>query len=119
MYFDPNTTDFFEAALLRCKDFNNNFNLDLSSEKAKSEWLRKFIEYMTSELDEVRRELPWKHWKDYSDFTRDDEAVLGELIDVLIFWLGACAIMGYDAQQIKKMFWKKMLINDERQEEGY
>lgn len=100
-------------------DFSNLFMDKDLSEEERVYWMERFILYTHDELSEVLEELPFKHWKDNEDFKINEEAILEELADVMIFTLGMVGIMGYDASDILNMISYKNRKNINRQENGY
>lgn len=99
--------------------FNKRFMPEELTDEEKYQWMQKFIMYTTDELMEVLEELPFKHWKDYSVAEVDDQRIIEELADVLIFTFGMVDIMGFDDEDIFKEIAKKNRVNNVRQEEGY
>ena len=99
--------------------FNKRFMPEELTDEEKYQWMQKFIMYTTDELMEVLNELPFKHWKDYSVVEVDDQKIIEELADVLIFTFGMVDIMGFDDEDIFKEIAKKNRVNNVRQEEGY
>ena len=99
--------------------FNKRFMPEELTDEEKYQWMQKFIMYTTDELMEVLEELPFKHWKDYSVVEVDDQKIIEELADVLIFTFGMVDIMGFDDEDIFKEIAKKNRVNNVRQEEGY
>jgi|SRR5690625_1416816 len=100
-------------------EFNRRFIKEDMTEDERSLWLQRFVMYSIDELTEILEELPFKHWKDYTDTEMDKEAILKEIADVLIFAFGMVYILGYDEEDILNEIAEKNQVNVRRQEEGY
>ena len=99
--------------------FNRRFIKEDITEDERNLWLQRFTMYTIDELTEILEELPFKHWKDYTDTEVDKEAILNEIADVLIFTFGMVDILGYDEDDILNEIAEKNQVNIKRQEEGY
>lgn len=99
--------------------FNKRFMKEDMSRAERYEWLQKFVGYTVDELMEVYNELPFKHWKEYDEDLNNDQAILEEIADVLIFTFGMVDILGCDTDDIFREIIRKNEKNIRRQEEGY
>ena len=66
-----------------------------------------------SEIDEIRREVNWKWWKNPEEV--DLEALQGEVIDVWHFLLSLSRIVGLSPADIHRLYIEKNAENHDRQ----
>lgn len=66
-----------------------------------------------SEIEEVRKGLNWKWWKNKKEL--DIEYLKEEWIDILHFWLSGCNTLGMDATEILERYIAKNKENFARQ----
>lgn len=66
-----------------------------------------------SEIEEVRKGLNWKWWKNPKFL--DEEYLKEEWIDILHFWLSGCNTLGMDATEILERYIAKNKENFARQ----
>jgi dimeric dUTPase (all-alpha-NTP-PPase superfamily) len=71
---------------------------------------RKFLECLSSEIEEIRNELPWKHWKRFLK-EPDEQKIQGELIDVFHFLISLMLMWGITSENLFRMFITKHSIN--------
>lgn len=90
-------------------DIASRRNLDFSREV----WLQKEVLAMISELSEVLDEVNFKWWKNPK--TIDDEALKGELVDVLHFFVSMCLKSGMTAEELFALYKAKNQENFDRQ----
>lgn len=69
----------------------------------KEEWHRKFLDCISDECSEVLNWLPWKHWKDYSNFEIKPLELKFELIDILHFVVSELLLCGYTPDDLCKI----------------
>lgn len=91
-------------------------------EKTLDEWVLAITVAMESEIDEVRGEINWKHWKNPKEVNVD--ALQGEVIDLVHFVLSLCRIVGMTPADIHRRYMEKNAENHARQaglsdKEGY
>lgn len=108
-----------ESIIREIFKFNRRFIAEDLSPAEKYDWLQRFVMYTSDELMEVLEELPFKHWKQYDLDTIDEQRILEELADVLIFTFGMVDILGFDEEDIFAEIAAKNEINIARQENGY
>ena len=84
-------------------------NLDFSKEV----WMQKEVLAMISELSEVLDEVNFKWWKNPKAI--DDDALKGELVDVLHFFVSMCLKSGMDAEELFARYKAKNQENFDRQ----
>ena len=83
------------------------------------------VHALDSEVSELRDELPWKHWKNYPEeekwYNNEDKKLAAgfELIDIMHFMMEAFVLLGYDWEDIKKLYLVKNIENFHRQDQGY
>ena len=77
------------------------------------EWLQKTILATISELAEVLDETNFKWWKNHQPI--DEQALKGELVDVLHFFISLCLRSGMDADELYRLYCEKNRENFDRQ----
>jgi dimeric dUTPase (all-alpha-NTP-PPase superfamily) len=75
--------------------------------------LQGLVVAIESEIDEVRKGLNWKWWKNPK--VLDIEYLKEEWIDILHFWLSGCNTLGMDANEILTRYINKNKENFKRQ----
>lgn len=91
-------------------------------EKDMSEWVVGLTIAMESEIDEIRREVNWKWWKNAKEIDKD--ALQGEVIDMWHFLLSLSREVGLTPDDIHRLYIEKNAENHDRQagliaKEGY
>lgn len=91
-------------------------------EKSLDEWVMGLTIAMESEIDEIRREVNWKWWKNMKEV--DKEALQGEVIDMWHFLLSLSRVVGLTPETIHSKYLEKNEENHDRQsgkstKEGY
>jgi dimeric dUTPase (all-alpha-NTP-PPase superfamily) len=91
-------------------------------EKDVSEWVMGITIAMESEIDEIRREVNWKWWKNPKEI--DETSLQGEVIDMWHFLLSLSRIVGLTPDTIHSIYMEKNAENHARQDgnsdkEGY
>lgn len=91
-------------------------------EKTEDEWVIGLTIAMESEIDEIRREISWKWWKNPKEIDR--EALQGEVIDIWHFLLSLSRVVGLTPETIHRTYMEKNAENHDRQaglsvKEGY
>ena len=76
-------------------------------------WMQKDILACMDELTELLNELNWKWWKNEKPL--DPDAIKGELVDVLHFFVSMCIRSGMDAQALFDGYIEKNRENFDRQ----
>lgn len=76
-------------------------------------WMQKDILACMDELTELLNELNWKWWKNPKPL--DPEAIKGELVDVLHFFVSMCLKSGMSAQDLFDGYVAKNRENFDRQ----
>ena len=84
-------------------------NLDFTTE----EWMQKEVLAMLSELSEVLDEVNFKWWKNKKPL--DTDALRGELVDILHFFVSMCIRSGMDADELFARYIEKNKENFDRQ----
>lgn len=84
------------------------------SDKARYKLLNEYLTCISSEVEEARMDLPWKHWKDYKDFKFDKLHFIEETIDILHFLLDIWIILGLDHLDIAVAYNRKKAENIRR-----
>ena len=90
-------------------DIASRRNLSYSRE----EWMQKEVLAMISELSEVLAEVNFKWWKNPKPV--DDDALKGELVDVLHFFVSMCLKSGMTAEELFSRYKAKNQENFDRQ----
>lgn len=91
------------------------FDVDNLTDSEKVKWSKEFILCIQQELAELVEELPWKHWKDYSDFKIDILNLQYELVDLFHFFVDLCLVWKLDSEKLLKMYDSKSKHNLDRQ----
>ena len=99
----------FEMQKLLDDDIAARRNLDFTTE----EWMQKEVLAMLSELSEVLDEVNFKWWKNKKPL--DTDALRGELVDILHFFVSMCIRSGMDADQLFARYIEKNKENFDRQ----
>lgn len=91
-------------------------------EKSLSEWVIGLTLAMESEIDEIRREVNWKWWKNEKEIDKD--ALQGEIIDMWHFLISLSQKAGLEAEDVYRIYMEKNAENHARQsgtsaKEGY
>ena len=90
--------------------------------KTTDEWVVGLTIAMESEIDEIRREINWKWWKNEKQI--DQAALQGEVIDMWHFLLSMSRVVGLTPYDIHRIYMEKNAENHARQsgesaKEGY
>ena len=99
----------FEMQKLLDDDIAARRNLDFTTE----EWMQKEVLAMLSELSEVLDEVNFKWWKNKKPL--DTDALRGELVDILHFFVSMCIRSGMDADELFARDIEKNKENFDRQ----
>lgn len=99
----------FEMQNLLDTDIREKRNLEFSKE----EWMQKEVLAMLSELSEVLDEVNFKWWKNKKPV--NDEALQGELVDILHFFVSMCLHAGLSAETLYEKYMLKNKENFDRQ----
>lgn len=91
-------------------------------EKTVDEWVIGQTIAMESEIDEIRREINWKWWKNPKEI--DYDLLQGEVIDLWHFLLSMSRVVGLSPEDIHRIYMEKNAENHARQsgtsaKEGY
>lgn len=86
-------------------------------DKTLDEWVVAITIAMESEIDEIRREVNWKWWKQEKEI--DLERLQEEVIDLWHFLLSLSRMVGLTPEMIFEKYMTKNKINHQRQEQGY
>ena len=95
--------------------------IQMGKDEQRIKWMYHMIDAMHNELEEVRNELPWKSWRDYSKYKFEEKLPLikEEVIDLLHFFLDMCLILGISADELRNAYKKKQQKNIDRQLNNY
>lgn len=101
---------------------DNRIISERNIEKSLDEWVVGITLAMESEIDEIRREVNWKWWKNEKSI--DKEALQGEIIDMWHFLISLSLICGLSAEDVYRIYLEKNRENHARQDgistkEGY
>jgi dimeric dUTPase (all-alpha-NTP-PPase superfamily) len=83
----------------------------------KVKWTKEYLMCIQCESVELLEELPFKHWKDYSNFKVNLPEVKYEVIDLLHFWLDICLVWGITGKEVMQYYISKNIQNFQRQED--
>ncbi|MCY8570365.1 dUTPase [Bacillus haynesii] len=101
---------------------DNRIITERNIDKTTDEWVVGITLAMESEIDEIRREVNWKWWKNPKKI--DQEALQDEVIDMWHFLLSLSRIVGLTPESIYEVYTEKNAENHARQDgtsakEGY
>lgn len=82
--------------------------------KTVDEWVVGLTIAMESEIDEIRREVSWKWWKNPKPI--DHDALQGEVIDMWHFLLSLSRTVGLSPNDIHRIYMEKNAENHARQD---
>lgn len=99
----------FEMQKLLDDDIAARRHLEFSTE----EWMQKEVLAMLSELSEVLDEVNFKWWKNKKPI--NDNALRGELVDILHFFVSMCIRSGMSADELFERYVEKNKENFDRQ----
>ena len=99
----------FEMQKLLDDDIAARRHLEFSTE----EWMQKEVLAMLSKLSEVLDEVNFKWWKNKKPI--DDNALRGELVDILHFFVSMCIRSGMSADELFERYVEKNKENFDRQ----
>lgn len=87
------------------------------SDEERAQYIRDMSLALTDELHEALNETGWKPWATSRHFNR--AAYIGELIDVLHFWVNLILVANIGEEDILDAYYDKALKNANRQILGY
>lgn len=104
------------------RDLDHRIINERRVDKTVDEWVIGLTIAMESEIDEIRREVNWKWWKNPKPIDR--EALQGEVIDMWHFLLALSREVGLSPADIHRIYMEKNAENHARQngesdKEGY
>lgn len=82
-------------------------------EKSLDEWVIGITLAMESEIDEIRREVSWKWWKNPKEI--DKQALQGEVIDMWHFLVSLSEKVGLTPDDVYRVYCEKNAENHARQ----
>lgn len=91
--------------------------LDQFDDLRKVEFIKNNVLAALDELHEALAEVGWKPWASSRHINRD--AVKGELVDVLHFYINLLGVIGVTPDELFEDYFKKAAKNKKRQEDGY
>ena len=85
--------------------------------------LKNYVDALASECHELQECLSWKHWyreaKEGRQYElRDVQNARVEATDMLFFWISICQLLGLTADDVYRLYEKKLAINVRRQDEN-
>ncbi|MCX8003324.1 MAG: dUTPase [Anoxybacillus mongoliensis] len=99
------------------QDLDERIIEERNIDKTLDEWVVAITIAMESEIDEIRREVNWKWWKQEKEI--DLERLQEEVIDLWHFLLSLSRMVGLTPETIFERYMQKNAINHKRQEQGY
>lgn len=96
---------------------DERINAERNIDKTLDEWVVAITIAMESEIDEIRREVNWKWWKQEKEI--DLGRLQEEVIDLWHFLLSLSRIVGLTPETIFERYMQKNAENHARQERGY
>lgn len=119
----PSTqTDILTEMYEMQRDLDHRIINERRVDKSVDEWVIGLTIAMESEIDEIRREVSWKWWKNPKEI--DMPALQGEVIDMFHFLLALAREVGLSPTDIHRLYMEKNAENHARQDgtsikEGY
>ncbi|PEX05819.1 alpha/beta hydrolase [Bacillus cereus] len=103
-------------------ELDNRIISERNINKSLDEWVVGITLAMESEIDEIRREVNWKWWKNEKEIDKD--ALQGEVIDMWHFLISLSLKCGLSAEDVYRIYLEKNRENHARQDgtstkEGY
>lgn len=95
-------------------ELDNRIISERNIDKSLDEWVAGITLAMESEIDEIRREVNWKWWKNEKPI--DKEALQGELIDMWHFLISLSLKCGLSAEDVYRIYLEKNRENHARQD---
>lgn len=83
-------------------------------DKTTDEWVVGLTIAMESEIDEIRREVNWKWWKNPKAI--EQQSLQGEVIDMWHFLLSLSRVVGLESDDIYRLYMEKNAENHARQD---
>ena len=93
---------------------DNRIISERNIDKSLSEWVIGLTIALESEIDEVRREVSWRWWKNEKEI--DQDALQGEVIDLLHFMLSLARVVGLTPEDMHRLYMEKNAENHARQD---
>ncbi|MGJ7034501.1 dUTPase [Anoxybacillus eryuanensis] len=106
-----------EAMFNMQQDLDERIIAERNIKKTLDEWVAAITIAMESEIDEIRREVNWKWWKQEKEI--DLDRLQEEIIDLWHFLLSLSRMVGLTPETIFEKYMDKNKINHQRQEQGY
>jgi len=89
-------------------------NLTIVKDAPELDLINNTLTCMSNEVEEARRELPWKHWKTYKDYKFNRTHFIEETIDIFHFLLEIWVFLGLTSDEIYTEYFKKLKVNLKR-----
>ncbi|MCQ5364739.1 dUTPase [Anoxybacillus salavatliensis] len=99
------------------KELDERIIAERNIDKTLDDWVIAITIAMESEIDEIRREVNWKWWKQEKEV--DIDRLQEEVIDLWHFLLSLSRMVGLTPETIFEKYMAKNKINHQRQEQGY
>jgi dimeric dUTPase (all-alpha-NTP-PPase superfamily) len=117
-----NSMDKLDQIFAMQAQLDNRIIRERNIEKSLDEWVIGLTLAMESEIDEIRREVNWKWWKNEKPI--DIESLQGEIIDMWHFLVSLSQKVGLTAEDVYRVYCEKNAENHARQDgksdkEGY
>ena len=93
---------------------DNRIISERNIDKSLSDWVTCITVAMESEIDEIRREVNWRWWKNEKEI--DQDALQGEVIDLLHFMLSLARVVGLTPEDMHRLYMEKNAENHARQD---
>ncbi|AXM89366.1 alpha/beta hydrolase [Anoxybacillus ayderensis G10] len=99
------------------KELDERIIAERNIDKTLDDWVIAITIAMESEIDEIRREVNWKWWKQEKEV--DIDRLQEEVIDLWHFLLSLSRMVDLTPETIFEKYMAKNKINHQRQEQGY
>lgn len=107
------TTDKLDQIFAMQKALDNRIIAERGIEKSLDDWVIGLTIAMESEIDEIRREVNWKWWKNPKFI--DMDSLQGEVIDMWHFLISLSEKVGLTPEDVYRVYCEKNAENHARQ----
>jgi hypothetical protein len=113
-----------QAALNKRIGYDTKSQRDHFDPLTAGKWLNDYIMAASNELEELRDCTFWKHWCTEAQQGKrfaihDLQNARVEVIDLLFFWMSMAQCVGLNAEDVYKLYLKKLEVNHRRQDGEY
>lgn len=88
-----------------------HYQLDSPQYGGRLDTVNYLLTCISNEVEEARKELPWKQWKVYKDFEFNRDSMVEETIDIFHFLLEIWIYLGVNGQEVHNTYMCKRQKN--------